>query len=336
MWGLAVCILAAYPTRAIGDVHVMAHWLSPGDPGQRTGGYRYNARVVQGLRDLGHEVVVHELVGAWPEPTARELVSLREQLARLPAGAVVADGLLWPAIAGMVSRPVTVLVHSPLWRENGPAWRVREERALARAHRVVCTSHRIAWDLTLAQAPEVVPPGVDRAPPAARPGSGALLCVATVTPRKGHDVLLAALERVSAPWTLTCAGSLTRARAWAHTLTARTSGRVRWVGELDDVALSQAYQGSDVLVHSAHYEGWGMAIADALVRGLPVISTPAGALDGQPEGPWEVVPPGDPASMARAIQAHLTHPPPMVRPFWASVPWAEVAQRFEGLLRAGG
>ena len=53
----------------------MIHWLSPGDPARRTGGFLYNARMVAGLRDRGHGVRVHRLDGsrldAAPVPVER-------------------------------------------------------------------------------------------------------------------------------------------------------------------------------------------------------------------------------------------------------------------------
>jgi hypothetical protein len=49
-------------------------FIVPGDPAQRTGGYLYDARIVEALRHLGWTVTVHGLPGRFPDadPTARD------------------------------------------------------------------------------------------------------------------------------------------------------------------------------------------------------------------------------------------------------------------------
>ena len=93
-------------------------WLSPGDPSQRTGGYLYNARMVEGLRELGVSVSVVSLDGDWPLPSTP--VDHDDALDQIEAGSVVvADGLLWPGLAegsraALCARcTVWVVVHSP-------------------------------------------------------------------------------------------------------------------------------------------------------------------------------------------------------------------------------
>ena len=270
---------------------VNVHLLSPGHPDQRTGGYLFNARLVRGMRALGHSVWVH----ADPD--------------RLGEGLVLADGLMWTHLGQRgarlaAERPVAVLLHSPLWREAGLALREPEEQALRRAALVIATSHRTASDLDVHAI--VVEPGTDAAPPARGSGVGRLLCVATITPRKGHDVLLRALRGVPGPWELRCAGSVDRDPAWVASL-GEVSG-VSFLGELDDAALAAEYAAADVLVHPARYEGWGMALAEALVRGLPVVTTPAGIFDGRDPACRVEVPAGDPDALARALAAVLTDP----------------------------
>ncbi|MBX2801106.1 MAG: glycosyltransferase family 4 protein [Myxococcales bacterium] len=280
----------------------MIHLLCPGSLEQRTGGYLYDARLVQGLRDRGHAVQVHDVQGS----TVPELS---------PRGRVIVDGLGWPDIADVLEQPALVIVHSPLWREaaDPTASRAAEERALQRAARVVCTSHRTASDLSITRPCTVIEPGTDAAPLAFGGGGGRLLCAATVTPRKAHDVLLRALASVPGEWQLRCAGSRTRDRTWAAQVTdlcdrLGLTDRVHWLGELGSDALAAEYATADVLVHAAHYEGWGMSLAEALVRGLPVVSTPAGLFDTRSPEAWVRVEPGDPAALAEALAAILADP----------------------------
>lgn len=118
-----------------------------------------------------------------------------------------------------------------------------------------------------------------------------LLCVASVVPRKGHDLLLRALAALPAPrdpagapldWTLECIGSATREPAHARALAAlaQSNGlgaRVAWRGELPAAQVAAAYAAADVFVLPAWYEGYGMAVAEAIAHGLPVVATAVGA-----------------------------------------------------------
>ena len=111
-----------------------------------------------------------------------------------------------------------------------------------------------------------------------------MLCVATITPRKGHLVLIDALARLENDnWRLTCAGSTdrdpgtfdaVRDRLAAHGL----ESRVQFTGSLDREPLAKEYDRADLFVLPTFYEGYGMAVAEALAHGLPVISTPTGGI----------------------------------------------------------
>jgi glycosyltransferase involved in cell wall biosynthesis len=110
-----------------------------------------------------------------------------------------------------------------------------------------------------------------------------MLCVATLIPRKGHDVLFEALSTVPPHWHLTCVGSLTRspqtvARLRAQLQRLGLERQVALVGEVRAQALAQRYAAADLFVLPTRYEGYGMAVAEALAHALPVISTRAGAI----------------------------------------------------------
>jgi glycosyltransferase involved in cell wall biosynthesis len=118
----------------------------------------------------------------------------------------------------------------------------------------------------------------------------ALLCVATLTPRKGHDLLVGALAALPhRNWRLTCAGGFDRdpataARVRAMLSAAGLEGQVSFAGDLDAAALGVLYDRSDLFVLPTYYEGYGMAVAEALARGLPVISTATGAIEDLVKG----------------------------------------------------
>jgi glycosyltransferase involved in cell wall biosynthesis len=110
------------------------------------------------------------------------------------------------------------------------------------------------------------------------------LSVATLNPGKGHIHLLTALAAVpSRHWQLTCAGSLTRSSATAARVEEvirelELGDRVSLVGDLDRSALEEQYDRSDVFVLATLRETYGMAVAEALAHGLPVVSTRTGAI----------------------------------------------------------
>jgi glycosyltransferase involved in cell wall biosynthesis len=228
------------------------------------------------------------------------------------------------------------LVHHPLALEagltpqQGRALFDSERRALATVRGVIVTSAATARQLTsydvTAERVHVVTPGTDPAPLAT--GSGAdplcrgvsLLCVATLIPRKGHVVLIEALRGLQdRAWTLHCVGSAT----WdADTADAVRSviaehglnDRVRLHGEVPAGVLQSMYGQADAFVLPSYFEGYGMALAEALAHGLPVVSTTAGAIpDTVPGHAGVLVPPGDAVALRTALAALIDDPALRIR-----------------------
>jgi glycosyltransferase involved in cell wall biosynthesis len=155
-----------------------------------------------------------------------------------------------------------------------------------------------------------------RADPADVPGDVVrLLCVATLQPGKGHHILFEALRHsLDCAWHLTCAGSLTRDAVTAERVrtmagAAGFADRVTFTGELDEEGLSARYDESDVFVLATLQETYGMAVAEAIAHGLPVVSTRCGAIPAlvEPDGGL-LVPPGDAMAFAGALGRVLHEP----------------------------
>lgn len=300
--------------------------LVPGSLQTRTGGYEYDRRIVRGLRQRGWTVEVCELDSSFPQPTASARAEAVATLASISSGTILlADGLAFGALADEAAREArrlrfVALVHHPLATETGLSddavreLASSERRALASARLVVVTSPATARGLgPYGVEPArlvIVEPGTDPAPLARGTEDGPvhLLCVASLTPRKGHEVLFRALARLDArQWRLACVGSLDRDRAAAeHVIAqAREAGitdRVSFSGELEGEPLAAAYDGADVFVLATWHEGYGMAVAEALARGLPVVSTAVGAI-GDLVGTTAgiLVSPGDVDALADAL-----------------------------------
>ena len=316
-------------------------FIVPGDPDQRTGGYLYDARLVSELRAMGWSVTVISLDGRFPDADQLAVKAMATSLATLPDQArVVIDGLALGAVPEAVQPhakrlDMTALVHHPLADETGidPVLRERllacEQQALAACRRVLVTSRFSALRLVelglCSTRPQIIEPGVDAAE-LARPvvrrlagendnGPEVLLCVASLVPRKGQDVLVEALAGLShKSWQCVLAGSLDRDPAYAARMLraiefAGLDNRIAVLGERSARQLAGDYQRASVCVLPSHYEGYGMVVTEALARGLPLICTTGGALvDTVPEGCGLKVDPGNSGALKNALEHWLDDP----------------------------
>jgi glycosyltransferase involved in cell wall biosynthesis len=225
------------------------------------------------------------------------------------------------------THPLLALVHHPLALETGlsaaDAERLRasEQAALACTRGVVVTSATTARTLVADYAvpPDritVAPPGTDR-PAVVRRNSAdsvALLAVGAVVPRKGYDLLIEALAGlIDLPWTLTIAGDSGRDPATTERLEDdiarhRLTPRVTIAGAVPDQRLAELYAGSDLFVLPSRHEGFGMAYAEAIAYGLPVIGTTAGAIPETVAQAGVLVPPDDVPALAAALRRLIENP----------------------------
>jgi len=306
----------------------------PGALDQPTGGYTYDRRVIAGLRQRGCEVDIIDLGDGFPRPTSDTVNAALPRLKRVPADRpIVIDGLalgVLPEVAAALreSHRVIALVHHPLALESGltPAeaamLRQSERAALAAVRHVIVTSPAtrrilVADYAVPADIIAVVLPGTENAISAAvprkRPGETVnLLAVGSVVPRKGYDILIEALGRVTdLDWQLVIAGDCKRDRETAGELATalvrkRLGGRVCIAGAVSEKDLVELYCDADVFVLASRFEGYGMAYAEAVAHGLPVVGTKTGAIpETVPEGAGILVPPDDVAALAVALRSMI-------------------------------
>jgi glycosyltransferase involved in cell wall biosynthesis len=291
-----------------------------------SGGYAYDRRMVQGLREAGHIVEVVELDGRHPLPDEEAKASAREAWLSLSDDMrPVIDGLGLPAFADLadaLAMRAIGLIHHPTALEHGlpeadrAALRDIERRLFPQLPKVIVTSpssgERLQAEFGVASNRiTAVVPGTDDAPRST--GSGgpgcAILSVGTLVPRKGHDVLLRALARLfDLDWSLTIVGSAARDPAHAHGLHALAeelgiATRVYFAGEIDDTELERLWRGADLFALATQWEGYGMAVAEALKRGLPVAVSSGGAAGVLvPHEAGVVCPPGDHDGLSKAMR----------------------------------
>jgi len=301
------------------------------DPARPSGGNVYDRRICRGLTVAGWSVHERAVPGGWPSPDPAACAALADAVADVPDGGVVlVDGLIASAAPDVLVPAATrvrlvVLVHMPLGDAplDAPVadTQDRERAVLTAAAAVVTTSEwtrdRLRDLYSLQRGVHVARPGVDAADRA--PGTttgGELLCVAAVTPHKGHDVLLDALAALTdLAWRCRCVGPLDRDPGFVEDRRRRATAdgvgaRLVFTGPLSGADLDAAYGAADLLVLASRAETYGMVVTEALARGLPAVAT---AVGGVPEAlgwaganrPGLLVPPGDVAGLAAALRRWL-------------------------------
>ncbi len=301
------------------------------DYARRTGGWVYDQRLLDGLAALGWAIERLTLPAGFPDPDAAARTRSAALLAALPAATVLLqDQLTFSVLPDLAEAQrgrlrQAVIVHHPLGFEGdrpaagAAALLGTERRALACADLVVVTSPAtaglLARQLGVAAARIVVaPPGTDPKP--LSPGGGSaelrLLSVGAVVPRKDHGLLIEALGGLGdRAWRLDLVGNVDRAPAHVAALRARLDDlalgrRVTLHGELAEPELESLWQAADLYVASSRHEGYGMAVAEAVARGLPVVTTDAGAVgDWLDRAAAMIVPTGDGGALREALRQLL-------------------------------
>jgi len=310
-----------------------AAFAIPGDLQTRTGGYVYERRLLESLNQIGQPVRHVPLITSWPHPTPQAEDDLARQLSALPPGMpLILDGLVFgameTALLAAQPRPVIAMLHHPLGLEAGlPPDRARaliaRETANLRhaAHVVVPSAH--TRDILIADFDvppgriSVALPGFDRPQaraPVVRDNPPLILSVGIICTRKGHDVLLDALARVAhLDWQAAIVG-LTHEEAVRLALLDQRArlglaGRVRLSGVVSPAELDRMYRAATLFALATRYEGYGMALSEAQLYGLPIVSCAVGAVPQTlPAGSAILTPPDDPEAFARGLDMLLTNP----------------------------
>jgi glycosyltransferase involved in cell wall biosynthesis len=344
-----------------------AAFAIPGNVDLPTGGYAYDRRLLALLGGFGIAVRHVALPGSFPTPADRDLAETARALREVaPPAVLIVDGLAYGAmprsLIDTLPGPILALVHHPLCLEAGLAearraeLRASETAALARAAHVVATSPTtaatLAADFGVPPARiTVAPPGTDPAPRATGSGAGAplqLLAIGSVVARKAYPTLVRALAPLrQRRWRLTIVGPTDLEPGALPALRAaiRETGlndRIVLAGPASAGDLDRHYAAADILVSASLYEGYGMALAEALARGLPIVTTTGGAAaETVPDAAAIKVAPGDEAALTAAI-ARVMDDGDLRRRLsdaaWAAAQalprWADTARIVAGAIRA--
>ncbi len=311
---------------------LIVNFIIPGDINLPTGGYRYDKRILQEWDTIGVDSNLISLEGDYPFPTKR---SMQNAIASIegfpPADISVVDGLAGGAMPEFMEAlskhtKVVALIHHPLCLENGLTskeashLRDTEQAGLEHVCGVVTTSKATTATVNTLfgfdiDCIETVLPGVERGglAPAHTTGPVRLLCIGSLIERKGHFFLIDALAGLKhLEWELDCFGMLDEHSDLYKTLMQKIADhkmqdRITFHGSVSDDEIEHAYSQSHIFVLPSLFEGYGMAYAEAIVRGLPVIGTTAGAIpDTVPQSCGILVEPENTIELQNAIETLLT------------------------------
>lgn len=278
---------------------------------------RYTLELVRALRRRTEfDLLELDEVGRGPELVWEQAV-LPRVLARGKAAVVHATNCFLP-----LRRPCpgVVTVHDLAFEEHpedfarltGWKYRTFTPRCARSAERVICVSEHTRADLcerygvdpertrTIHSAPSL-PIGDAPSPPGPY-----LLAVGDLRGKKNLVRLTRAfvcLRAEGLPHTLVLAGL--DAGEGAAIRAAAGSAPVELTGYVDDARLDAMVRGADLLAYPSLYEGFGLAIVEAMARGCPVAAARATALPEAAGGAAALFDPLDEEDMAATIKAVL-------------------------------
>lgn len=319
----------------------------PGNINIRNGGYGYNRQMLSLMPAFGIAASHLQLPASLPQGPQSDMNEAARLMAHVPRDQVLlVDSLGYSCLSSSliqtIAAPVVALVHHPLSAElglAGSAARICDETervALSLAKAIVVSSPYTAAQLMRdfgvpADKLTVAVPGTAAAKRALGSGSKScvqLLCVGSLIARKGYEFLLEALAELQQfDWHLTIAGSQSLDAPYAQRLIGKIQAsplaqRITMHDEIPAAALDELYHHSDVFLMPSLFEGYGMALAEAMARGLPIVCTTGGAAaQTVPDGAGLKVPPADAPALKQALK--MLFDSPALRAKIADKSWQE-------------
>jgi glycosyltransferase involved in cell wall biosynthesis len=288
---------------------------------QKTGGWVYNRHLHAWLQEQRADITVRTVPVAFPEPSTQAVADVAGIFGGIEPGAVLILDHIYACMFAAVlrARPfriVSIFHHSLAEEHNDPQrFRSIEQGAVDLSDALIVTSAEtrdyVARHYRAAAKIIVAPPGIDRQPESEAHASGSwnILSVGAVIPRKRYEFAIEALAGLKAhDWSLTIVGNTERYRDYVLGLDdmLRSEGlkdRVLLAGELPEAELQALWRKTHLYIASSFYEGYGMAIAEAMTRAIPVVSTTSGAVASWAGEGATLVAPDSPQLMTDAVAA---------------------------------
>lgn len=242
------------------------------------GGADYIDGLAEGLRRIGVRADI--LTGDAPH---------------FPAGSIpIIDGMLLPRLHdrldALIQADAVALVHhiaAAAARDDASRAHVLSlsQIMLPRLRRIVATSapvaDRLGAEFGVTAYP--LPPGTREAAAATPdPGAPIILSIGVLTQRKGHHQILRTVSRLlDLPWNLVIAGDTQREPAHAAELQTMAgdlglNDRVTIIADPTPDTLERQWRRATILASATRWEGYPVAVAEAMQRGIPTLTT-AGA-----------------------------------------------------------
>lgn len=267
-----------------------------------TGGYYFNFKMAESLRSAGHEVdVIHFTTIPVKTRGSRirgSLFVFNRVLKSKPELLIVSKSYSFMAplrlILSTLKCPVLYMVHHLEWHDRAGGVSGLRKRTvrwfLSSGKRIWVNSRSTANDVvSLGIARErlcVIPPGFERFELKADSERGQLpvriLSVGTICSRKDQLTLVRACCHLgNRDFNLFILGDDTVDKDYAEAVRREADSlgdKVTFMGHLPTEELYAMYNQSDILANLSHWEGYGIAVAEAMWAGLPVVAVDAGAV----------------------------------------------------------
>jgi len=202
------------------------------------------------------------------------------------------------------------------WLYPLETWMYRRYTAIACVSEAIAVTLR-AWIPGLEQKITVIPNGIDlqkfqQATPMSRASIGIrdnnfiLLYVANFVPPKDHGTLLRAVARIPDVDLVLAGDGHLRAQFEGQAESLGISQRVHFLGRRSDVA--ELLKMADIYVHAPAYEGFGIAVVEAMAAGKPIVASQVPGLAQVVGEAGVLIPPGDSLALATGIRSLIESP----------------------------
>ncbi len=200
--------------------------------------------------------------------------------------------------------------NNPEQQQKHPAWNALLSAAYGRARLIVCQTEAVkrCFPKEVSQRLRVIPNPVSAWPKRRRTTeANTIVAVGRLNEQKGFDVLIEAFAEIAAKaedWQLLIYGDgPLRGALEAQIAGLGLAEQVKLMGTTDTPGAW--VEGANLFVLSSRYEGFPNVLGEAMAAGLPIIATdcdfgPAEMIEHARSG--LLVPPGDAAALARAME----------------------------------